>query len=498
MKLRHRWTRWLLYAAGLGVSVLATIVLVFAIQARLRLPELRPWHRVVLASEFHAGRADTPASFEDYRRLEDRLFAELRQRVLADPKVADTQPLGRYNPASIPAHLALDTPYNRSFELVPREVRGAVLLVHGLSDSPYSMRGLAETFYAQGYYVLVLRLPGHGTLPSGLIDVSWRDWYAAVVLAARYAAAKAGPGQPFLMGGHSTGAALVTLYALRALDDATLPRPRHLYLVSAAIGISPFAMLTNVLERLAFIPWFEKSRWLDVLPEYDPYKYNSFPVNAANQIYRLTRELRTALETAQQRERLQAMPPVLVFQSVIDSTVTAAEVVRGLLAYLPSGGHELVVFDVNRYEALEMLIAPGPLQGLARLRSAAQLPFSLTIIGNRTADTRGVAEFTRAAGAGEFTRTDLPYEWPRGVVSLGHVALPFPPDDPVYGLEPAADAAPQSFNIGALAVRGENGALSVPLGTFARLRSNPFFDVIRSRVRQTLIADSAAAPPSLH
>src|SRR5215471_6988679 len=222
MELRRRALRWLLYAAGLCVTVLVTIVLVFALQARARLPDLRSWHKVTLGEEFHADRADAPKDFEGYRALEDRLFAELRRKVLDDPAAADTQILGRYRPGSIPARLALETPYNRSFELVPSEIRGAALLVHGLSDSPYSMRALADTLYAQGYYVLALRLPGHGTLPSGLTDVSWRDWYAAVALAARYAAAQA-PGKPFIAAGHSTGAALVTLYSVRSLADPKLP-----------------------------------------------------------------------------------------------------------------------------------------------------------------------------------------------------------------------------------------------------------------------------------
>src|SRR5262249_12728832 len=157
----------------------------------------------------------------------------------------------------------------------PTAPRGAVLLVHGLSDSPDSVRALADTFFALGYDVVALRLPGNGTTPSMLRDVSWKDWYAAVDLAARYAATRAGAGKPFLAGGHSTGAALLTLYALRSLDDPSLPRPARLYLMSPAIGISEFAVLTNVLAGLSFVPYFEKSAWLDVLPEYDPYKYNS-------------------------------------------------------------------------------------------------------------------------------------------------------------------------------------------------------------------------------
>jgi len=471
-----------------GAALIAALVLAFAIQARVRLPDLRSWHRIRLANEFHAAGSGAPRSFEEYRRLEDRLFAEVRQRVLDDPAAADTQVIGRYTPRSVPSRLALDTMYNRSYELVPEKPRGAVLLVHGLSDSPYSMRSLAELFFAQGYYVLALRLPGHGTLPSALVDVTWKDWYGAVVLAAKYAASHAGPGQPFFAGGHSTGAALVTLYSLRALDDAALPKPARLYLLSAAIGITDFAALTNVVAALSFLPAFEKSKWIDVRPEYDPYKYNSFPVNAANQIYSLTREIRRSMASAGERGRLGGMPRVLAFQSIVDATVTARDVVRGLLAQLPPGGHELVVFDINRRDVFEGLVAPGPLEDLENLRKATGMPFRITLIANRDTTTSAMASYTREAGASEVKVEPLSLEWPRGVFSLGHVALPFPPDDPVYGLEPKPGAGP-AYGLGALAARGEEGALLVPLGALARLKCNPFFDVIRTKVVETLAVE---------
>ena len=482
MTLQRRLVRWLLHALVIGASVVATIVLVFAVQARLRLPELRAWHTVTLEREFRAGRPDAPASFGEYLALEESLFAELHRRVLENPLAADPQPMSRYNPKSIVAELALGTKYNRSFELAPPgEARGAVLLVHGLTDSPYSVRALAETFLAQGYYVLALRLPGHGTVPAGLVDVSWEDWYGAVVLAARHAAAKAGPGKPFVAGGHSTGAALVTLYSLRTLADPALPRPQRLYLVSAAIGISPFAALTKVASWLSFIPAFEKSRWLDVLPEYDPYKYNSFPVNAAKQIFTLTRVVQRALDAEQQSGRLEQMPRVIAFQSIVDSTITAAEVARGLLGRLPSKGHELVVFDINRNENLEGWIAPGPLEDFARLRAATGLPFRLTLVANRAPGTRAIAAYTRPAGESDVMVENLPYQWPAGVFSVGHVSLPFPIDDPVYGLAPAAGA---QFNLGALAPKGEAGALIFAPGTFERLRRNPCWGVIQAKVAE--------------
>ena len=45
------------------------------------------------------------------------------------------------------------------------EAIGGALLVHGLTDGPYSMRTIGEGLRAGGYHVLALRLPGHGTVP---------------------------------------------------------------------------------------------------------------------------------------------------------------------------------------------------------------------------------------------------------------------------------------------------------------------------------------------
>ena len=487
----RRWLiKPLLYAAGLAVTVLLTIVLVYAVQARVRLPELHAWHSIVLREEAGRNHPDAFESFDAYRRQEERLFAELRDRIYA-PNEADTFALGRYNPQSVVARLALDTPYNRSYELAPAgEPRGSVLLMHGLTDSPYAMRGIAEVFQSQGFHVVALRLPGHGTAPSGLREVRWEDWYAAVAAAAKYTAARGGSGNPFYVGGFSTGAALATLYAVRSLDAPELPKPQSVYLVSPAIGISPFAVLTNVISGLAFIPAFEKSRWIDVLPEYDPYKYNSFPVNAANQIHTLTRVLQAALEDAEGRGVLAEMPRVVVFQSIVDSTITAREVVRGLLGRLPRADHELVVFDVNRIDAVQGLIAPGPLEDLETIRNATNLPFRVTLIGSSGPDTRAVAAYTREAATAAVTKLELGLEWPNTVFSLGHVALPFPADDPVYGVAPPGT---QAFNLGSVAVRGENGALVLSLGAFSRMRSNPFFDVVRAKIVETVSRDAQAA-----
>ena len=119
------------------------------------------------------------------------------------------------------------------------------LLIHGLTDSPYSMKALAESLHARAFEVTVLRMPGHGTLPSMMTEMSTRDWTAAVRIAARDVAARATVGQPFYIGGYSTGGTLALQYALDALEDPALRRPDRVLLVSPAIELTPVAALAR-------------------------------------------------------------------------------------------------------------------------------------------------------------------------------------------------------------------------------------------------------------
>ncbi len=61
--------------------------------------------------------------------------------------------------------------------------RGAVLILHGLTGSPYSVRPIAEALAAEGYDVSVPLLMGHGTSPEALQHTRWNDW----LMSARHA-----------------------------------------------------------------------------------------------------------------------------------------------------------------------------------------------------------------------------------------------------------------------------------------------------------------------
>jgi alpha-beta hydrolase superfamily lysophospholipase len=77
------------------------------------------------------------------------------------------------------------------------------------------MRAVAARLHAAGYYTSSLRMQGHGTVPGGLVDVTWEDWLAAVRMGAREVRRRIGDGKPLLLVGYSNGGALVTMRARR-------------------------------------------------------------------------------------------------------------------------------------------------------------------------------------------------------------------------------------------------------------------------------------------
>ena len=76
--------------------------------------------------------------------------------------------------------------------------------------------------------MLGLRLPGHGTAPSGLRTVTWEDMAATVRLGVRHLAAKMG-WSPVHIVGYSAGAPLALDYTLNALEGRDSPAPLTLF-----------------------------------------------------------------------------------------------------------------------------------------------------------------------------------------------------------------------------------------------------------------------------
>ena len=83
-------------------------------------------------------------------------------------------------------------------------------------------------------------------------------------------------------------------------------------------------------------------------------------------------------------------------------------------------------------------------------------------------------------------------DYPADLFSLSHVALPFPPDDTLYGQYPGNQ---ENFGIhlGTLTPRGERGVLIVGLDLFQRVTSNPFYGYLVQRIDQQLAGQGSTA-----
>jgi alpha-beta hydrolase superfamily lysophospholipase len=157
-----------------------------------------------------------------------------------------------------------------------------------LTDSPYSQRHIARFYRDRGFVAIVPRLPAHGTVPAALTDVDWEDWMAATRLGVREARRRTEPSAPLHLVGFSNGSALALMYALDSIGDEKLSRPDRLVLISPMVGITRFARFAGLAGLPAILLAFAKAAWLGIVPEFNPFKYNSFPVNGARQSHRLT------------------------------------------------------------------------------------------------------------------------------------------------------------------------------------------------------------------
>ncbi|WP_376099895.1 alpha/beta hydrolase [Roseomonas sp. CCTCC AB2023176] len=481
-----RSASWLLWRIVLGIGAFAIALVAFRAWDSERGPPLQPWHLVV-PEELRAEALDA-ADWPDYLAAEEATFAAVRARVTEALEPEARIPANRYFRESplFPGRFPRD--WNRSFALEPEgaDPLGAVVLLHGLTDAPYSMRHIAEHYRRRGWVALGLRLPAHGTVPAALTDVTWEDWLAAARLALREARRRVGPGRPIHLVGYSNGGALAMKGALDALEDPRLTRVDRLVLISPMIGVTAFARFAGLAALPASLPRFARSAWLDIVPEFNPFKYNSFPVNGARQSYRLTTALQQQMQRLAAEGRLALLPPVLTFQSVVDFTVSTRSVAEALYGSLTGMGHELVLFDVNRSAAIGPLVTPAAAGALDRLLPPSPRPWRSVVIGEAGPGDGVVVERVTEAGGREERVTPIGLRWPREVYSLSHVALPFPAGDALYGFDPDP-AEDFGVRLGTIALRGERGVLAVSPAVLARLTFNPFFPYLLARIGEGIV-----------
>ncbi|MDQ5987727.1 MAG: hypothetical protein CSYNP_03472 [Syntrophus sp. SKADARSKE-3] len=321
--------------------------------------------------------------------------------------------------ANAPFELRPDT------TLFPKTRQGkyqkGVLLIHGLSDSPYMMQPIARHLQARGFLVRAILLPGHGTVPGDLLSVTYGEWINAMTYGLK--TLKADAGQVY-MGGFSTGGALCVF---QALQDREI---KGLFLFSPALGLKDKrAALAGILG--VFSEWVGSPR-----DDTDYAKYESFATNAAGQIYGLTQELANRLGD---RKLLEA--PVFAAFSEDDETVDAARTLEVMGKNGASKKNRLIVYTKK----------PRP-------------------------DQEG------PNGTVVYDGSYIPEEH---ILDFSHIAITIPPDDPHYGRNGGYKCClhymtePEKRRLcllgGATLWQGENSSANLQAATMRRLSYNPLF-----------------------
>jgi carboxylesterase len=179
-----------------------------------------------------------------------------------------------------------------------------VLLSHGFTGSPQSMRPFGEHLAAEGYGVAVPRLPGHGTRWQEMNNTRWQDWYA--VLDNELERLRKEHDRVFLVGLSMGGCLVLRLAEQHGAD------------ISGVILVNPSVRtddkrlaLLPVLQRL--VPSFPGISNDIKKPGVDEGAYSRMPLRA---LYSLSQ-----LWTLTRADLAKVTQPVLLFRSTVDHVV---------------------------------------------------------------------------------------------------------------------------------------------------------------------------------
>jgi esterase/lipase len=205
------------------------------------------------------------------------------------------------------------------FELNVANSKKAILLIHGLTDSPYLFHDLAAFYHKNGITVRTLLLPGHGTAPEALTDIDYKDWQQATAFAITKTLQDF---EQVYLGGFSTGGALIldnllsSSQSLEKLNGVMLWAP-------ASKAKSSVAWAAKIVDWLPFYDYADKGADIDFA------KYESFPLNAGAQVHALMNELIGKLN------KTESIPdiPLLTVASQVDATINTQSTIELLTTW---------------------------------------------------------------------------------------------------------------------------------------------------------------------
>ena len=246
----------------------------------------------------------------------------------------------------------------------PNKYENGILLIHGLTASPYIMQDLGEFFRAHCFLVRAVLLPGHGTRPGDLLDIQYQDWVKAIEYGAQ---SFNGQVKNLYLSGYSIGGALAVHHALaksHTANGADNRTPNDNQEQGKGVELKGLILFSPALKpksNLAFLAGTVSlfSDWMSTANDRDYAAYESFPYNAAAQSYEI-------IEENKNRFSIQKNFPVPVFIALSedDETVDSKHTINLFRQYLNNGPNQMQLYTTHpqsyssdlRIEALQSQI----------------------------------------------------------------------------------------------------------------------------------------------
>ena len=195
------------------------------------------------------------------------------------------------------------------------ETTNAIVLVHGLTDSPHFMTAIGDFFFGElGYNVYLPLLHFHGLKePKGMEGVSLNEWKANVNFAVKTAASKA---SNVAIGGLSTGGSLSFYTAVHNNKVSGA-----LYLFSAALDLAGGIIgdFKEILLRTHLVELLDKNK---PLISVNPYRYAGMDLDGARELSELIKETDGLIKGFRQKEQFSKQ--ILAGHAESDSTANIA------------------------------------------------------------------------------------------------------------------------------------------------------------------------------
>ncbi len=194
-------------------------------------------------------------------------------------------------------------------------------MLHGLISSPYELRTIAKHLNDHCFNVIAPLLPGHGTRPGDMLEVSRNDWRDAVEYAIDELSKDSNEIYIF---GISTGGALAVEYTLK--NDN----------IDGLILFVPAIDLPKKTALAPFIKYFKK--WVGRYDDKNIIKYESLAMNAAAEVYKLSKEIQRSFRKNAINTK------VFAAFTYIDRTIDGVASIKDLLVATDPANRHITIY----------------------------------------------------------------------------------------------------------------------------------------------------------